>query len=121
MHLPARQTKMRWPQCGDTHTKVGKSAAKVVFGKKTLVSEVILPLRMVTRDGSESRASGAYLLHDSQGSRGSYRIGVTSRSSPEYLQVIMRLKKDLEAQRIATLCKTRSGREELVALARGTQ
>ena len=33
--------------------------------------------------------------------------------------MIMRLKKDLGAQRIATLCKTRSGREELVALARG--
>ena len=72
MHLPARQTNMRWPQCGDKHTMAGKSAAKVVFGKKTLVSEVILPLRMVTRDGSQSLASVAYLLHDTQGSRSSY-------------------------------------------------
>ena len=121
MHLPARQTKMRWPQCGDKHTKAGQSAAKVVFGKKTLVSEVILPLRMVTRDGSGSRASEAYFLHETQGSRGSYWIGVTSRSSPEYLQVIKRLEEELEAQRITTLGETRSRREELVALARGTR
>ena len=37
MHLPARLTEMRWPLCGDRHTKVGQSAAKVVSGKKTLV------------------------------------------------------------------------------------
>ena len=48
----------------------------------------------------------------SLGSRGSYWIGVTS--SPE---VIKRLKEDLEMQRI----ETRSRREEVVALARGTQ
>ena len=89
MLSPARQTKMRWPQC---------SAAAVVFGKRTLVSEVILPLRMVARDGSEFRASEAYLLHDTQKSRGSHWIGVTSRSSPDYFQVITREKKELEAR-----------------------
>ena len=50
----------------------------------------------------------------SLGSRGSYWIGVTSRSSPE---VIKRLKEDLETQRI----DMHSRREEVVALARGTQ
>ena len=53
--------------------------------------------------------------------RGSYWIGVTSRSSSEYLQVMMLLIKDLEAQRITTLGETRSRGEELAALARGTQ
>ena len=75
---------------GNKHIKVEQSAAKVVFGKKTLVSEVILPQRMVTRNRSESRASEAYLLHDMQGSRGSFLIGVKSRRSPEYLEVIKR-------------------------------
>ena len=43
---------------------------------------------------------------------GSFWIGVTSRGSLEYLQVIMRLKKDLEAQRFSTLGETHSRREE---------
>ena len=70
MHFLARQTKMTWPQCGAKHTKAGQSAENVA-----LVSEVTLPPRMVKRNASESRASEAYSLHDTQRFRDSYWIG----------------------------------------------